>query len=148
MGGVVMHNLRRVAAGWRGEYLEPEGTPEPQGEDAVAEGFGSGNKSGQAKDGKGGKETEEWQDMAEYEREEGVIEVGEVGIRSTAVQEGGKEPRVQVTGGAPVGKKRKEAVINSEAGGKLDKEARKKAKKEKNQQRKRDNEKKRAERDE
>src|SRR5690242_19811345 len=29
MGGVVMHKLRRVSAGLRGEYMEPEVTPEP-----------------------------------------------------------------------------------------------------------------------
>ena len=29
-GGVVLHNLRRVAAGLRGEHLDPEPSPEPE----------------------------------------------------------------------------------------------------------------------
>ena len=141
-----MHNLRRVAAGLRGEYLEPERTPEPEEDEAaVFEGLGNGRKAG--KDKKGGKkskstENDDWQDMAEYEREEGVVEVGDIGTRTTAVQEG-EEPEVQATGGAQDGKK-KRAAVDSEVVGKVSKEARKKAKKEKNQQRKRDNEKERA----
>lgn len=145
-----MHNLRRVAAGLRGEYLEPERTPEPEeDQDAVTEGLGNGRKSGKDRKGdRGGNkskstEDDEWQDMAEYEREEGVVEVGDIGTRTTIVQEGGEESDVQVTGGAQDGK-RKRAAVDSEAVAQLSKEARKKAKKEKNQQRKRDNEKKRA----
>ncbi|CAO2649102.1 Nn.00g100510.m01.CDS01 [Neocucurbitaria sp. VM-36] len=149
-GGVVMHNLRRVAAGLRGEYLEPERTPEPEeDQDAVTEGLDSGRKS--RKDRKGGKggnkekstKDDEWQDMAEYEREEGVVEVGDIGTRTSIVQEGGKESEVQATGDAQDGK-RKRATVDSEAVAQLSKEARKKAKKERNQQWKRDHEKKRA----
>jgi hypothetical protein len=128
-GGVVVHNLRRVVAGLRGEYLEPEATPEPE-EDAAAD-------SARGKKGKKGKKAEpveiEWQDKSDYEREQGEIEVGDVGDRVHVVQEGGEEPTVEVTG-----EKRKEA------GGKVDKDARKRAKKERDEQRKRDNEKKRA----
>ncbi|KAH4341242.1 hypothetical protein HBH98_182210 [Parastagonospora nodorum] len=36
MGSVVMHSLRRVAAGMRGEFLEPEKTPEPEEDEASA----------------------------------------------------------------------------------------------------------------
>ncbi|KAF1845891.1 uncharacterized protein K460DRAFT_366738 [Cucurbitaria berberidis CBS 394.84] len=131
VGGVVMHNLRRVAAGLRGEYLEPEKTPEPEEDDgADTESWGHGKKSG----GQGGKKRKltgdtEWQDMADYEREEGFVEIGEVGTRTTVVQDGGAEPDVEVTGQIP----------------NIGKEARKKAKKEKNQQEKREREKKRAE---
>ncbi|KAF1358011.1 hypothetical protein EJ07DRAFT_167031 [Lizonia empirigonia] len=115
-GGVVMHNLRRVAAGLRGEYLEPEATPEPEDEEEA------------------GAAEIEWQDKETYEREQGEIEVGDLGDRSNVVGEGGQEPEVEVTG-----EKRKGADA------KLDKEARKKAKKERDAQRKKENEKKRAE---
>ncbi|KAJ4370417.1 hypothetical protein N0V83_004935 [Neocucurbitaria cava] len=151
-GGVVMHNLRRVAAGFRGEYLEPERTPQPEeDQDAVFEDLDSWVKSGEhTMSGEGGKKSnpskdDEWQDMAEYEREEGVVEVGEIGTRTTFVQEGSQEPDVQVTGVAQDGKRKRGGAGDSEAVGKLSKEARKKAKKEKNQQWKRENEKKRAE---
>jgi hypothetical protein len=137
-GGVVMHNLRRIAAGLRGEYLEPEATPEPEEEEGA-----DGEKEWKGKKGKGRKtkftdpeagEVEvEWQDKEAYEREQGEIEIGELGDRSNVVQEGGEEPEVEVTG-----EKRK-------GGDKLDKEARKKAKKERDAQRKKENEKKRAE---
>ncbi|CAI6341661.1 unnamed protein product [Periconia digitata] len=85
-GGVVMHNLRRIAAGLRGEYLEPEATPEPE-------------EPRSSKKSKTGKEattdgTEDWQSMSEWEKEEGQIEVGEVGERSNVVQEGGEAPEV------------------------------------------------------
>ena len=148
-GNVVMHNLRRVAAGLRGEYLAPEKTPEPDenGED-VADGFG--NKKFNKKGGKKRKDypattDDDWQDQAEYEREEGLIGVGEIALRSNFVQ-GGEEPEVQATSGAqqPVVKKRKKSAEASQGNRMTDKEARKQAKKERHEQRKRDNEKKRA----
>lgn len=137
MGGVVMHNLRRIAAGLRGEYLEPEPTPEPE-----EEGGAEGEKAWKGKKGQGTKTTFtdaeagavqiEWQDKEAYEREQGEVEIGEVGERTNIVQDGGEEPEVEVTG-----EKRK--------GGdeKLDKEARKRAKKERDALRKKENEKKR-----
>ncbi|KAF2854750.1 hypothetical protein T440DRAFT_464895 [Plenodomus tracheiphilus IPT5] len=129
MGGVVLHNLRRVAAGLRGEYLEPEATPEPEegGEDAdaVAGGFGAkGWKSGGA----------EWQDAEVAAQQQDGLVVGEVGERTNAVADGGEDPEVQGAG-EEVGNKRKQGDD-----GTLSKEARKKAKKERDQQRKRDNE--------
>lgn len=136
-GGVVMHNLRRIAAGLRGEYLEPEPTPEPEEEEgAQGEQAWKGNKTKGRKttftDPQAGTVEVEWQDKEAYEREQGEIEVGELGKRTNVVQDGGEEPDVEVTGD-----KRK--------GGdeKLDKEARKKAKKERDAQRKKENEKKR-----
>lgn len=132
-----MHNLRRVAAGLRGEYLEPEATPEP--EEHLEDEGEEGAQSKPNKMGKGNKKTfdevdVEWQDKETYEREQGEIEIGELGDRSNAVGEGGEEPEVEVTG-----EKRKGGDA------KLDKEARKKAKKERDAQRKKENEKKRAE---
>ncbi|KAJ4983731.1 hypothetical protein SVAN01_10766 [Stagonosporopsis vannaccii] len=136
-GGVVMHNLRRIAAGLRGEYLEPEPTPEPEEEEGAED-----DKAWKGKKGKGKKTTfadtdagtveVEWQDKEAYEREQGEIEIGELGHRTNVVQEGGEEPKVEVAG-----EKRKGSDE------KLDKEARKKAKKERDAQRKKENEKKR-----
>ncbi|OAL49132.1 hypothetical protein IQ07DRAFT_588478 [Pyrenochaeta sp. DS3sAY3a] len=132
MGGVVMHNLRRVAAGLRGEYLEPESTPAP--EDGDGDDGNSANKGANGGKRKRKGAEEDWQEMAEYEQEEGRIEVGEVGPRSNAVQEGGEEPQIEAT--------------DAPADGKLDKEARKRAKKERNQQQKKEKEKKRAQKNE
>ncbi|KAF2624290.1 hypothetical protein BU25DRAFT_157338 [Macroventuria anomochaeta] len=139
-GGVVLHNLRRVAAGLRGEYLEPELTPEPEEEGLE----GDNGKEWKGKKGRGRKTTftdaeagtveVEWQDKEAYEREQGEMEVGEVGERTNVVGEGGEEPEVEITG-----EKRKGGDA------KLDKEARKKAKKERDALRKKENEKKRAE---
>ena len=136
-GGVVMHNLRRIAAGLRGEYLEPEATPEPEEEEATEGGAQTFNgKKGKGKktkftDAEAGEVEIEWQDKEAYEREQGEIEIGELGDRTNVVQEGDEE--VEATG-----EKRK-------GDSKLDKDARKKAKKERDAQRKKENEKKRAE---
>ncbi|KAF3005819.1 hypothetical protein E8E13_008146 [Curvularia kusanoi] len=141
-GGVVMHNLRRIAAGLRGEYLEPEPTPEPEAEEGA-----EGEKAWKGKKAKGKKTTFtddaetgaveiEWQDKETYEREQGEIEIGEIGDRTNVVQDGDEEPEVEVT---VTGEKRKGGDA------KLDKEARKKAKKERDAQRKKELEKKRKE---
>lgn len=162
-GGVVLHNLRRVAAGLHGEYLEPEGTPEP--EDGAGEGAGGMSSSGNKKDKRNksgdGSTAQGWQDRAEYEREEGVMEIGEIGNRTNFVQEGGEMPEVQVTSGQPEKsdkkkdrQKKSKAVDESEAmettdkketsatigepGNKMSKEERKLMKKQRDQQRKRD----------
>ncbi|KZM23043.1 uncharacterized protein EKO05_0008167 [Ascochyta rabiei] len=145
-GGVVMHNLRRVAAGLRGEYLEPEATPEPEEEEA------NGARAKYSNKGKGKRTTFanadadadadadaagvhiEWQDKDVYEREQGELDMGDLGDRTNVVAEGGDVPDVEVTG-----EKRKGADA------KLDKDARKKAKKERDALRKKENEKKRAE---
>jgi hypothetical protein len=121
-GGVVMHNLRRVAAGLRGEYLEPEKTPEPEEEEPdLGITTLNGNMNGQTAD----KEQGDWQEMSEFEREEGMIEVGELGDRTNVVAEGGEVPEIEAAGAKQDGAKRKKG--GDEAG--LDKEARKKAKK-------------------
>ncbi|KAF2797674.1 hypothetical protein K505DRAFT_193526, partial [Melanomma pulvis-pyrius CBS 109.77] len=137
LGGVVMHNLRRVAAGLRGEYLEPEATPEPEEEeDRQGRGKGKGIWAGKKTEGVGEGQQDGWQDREEYEREV-EVEVGEVGERDTFV---GEASEVQVAEGE---KKRK----NTEAEGEdmLDKEARRKAKKMRNKELKRQKEKERAE---
>lgn len=124
-----MHNLRRVAAGLRGEYLEPEATPEPEEkeQDSKASNWkGKGKKSRRGADIIDGAQNE-WQDMSEFEREEAEIEVGEIGDRVNVVREGGDAPKVEVTGGAEQdGKKRKKG---GDGEGVVDKETRKKAKK-------------------
>jgi hypothetical protein len=146
MGSVVMHNLRRVAAGLRGEYLEPEKTPEPEeNEDENADGLGAGKKFNKKRKGFTTLREEDWEDKAVYEQEQGGIEVGEIGDRMNFVQEGGEEPEVQVTTGAEEEtgvKKRKKEGEASSGDAVVDKEARKKAKKERDAQRKRDNAKK------
>jgi hypothetical protein len=144
MGGVVMHNLRRVAAGLRGEYLEPEATPEAETEDEgrkewVGKGKGSWNK--------GGNEVEVpkedgWQDQEIYEQSV-QVEVDELGKRHNFVAQGGEAPEVEVTAGdeeVEGAKKRK----NAEGESQLDKDARKKAKKERNKELKRQKEMERA----
>ena len=133
-GGVVMHNLRRIAAGLRGEYLEPEPIPEPEAEEGA-----EGGQAWNGKKGKGKKTTftdveVEWQDKEAYEREQGEVEIGDIGERTNIVQDGGEEPEVEVTGDKRKG-----------GDAKLDKEARKKAKKERDAQRKKELEKQRKE---
>ena len=132
MGNPLMHHLRRVAAGLRGEYLEPDRTldVDEEEEDAAGASTGTGGKSAAA--------IEDWQDMAAYQAEQGGIEIGEVGERTNVVQDGVEEPEVQ----SKEKKKRKKDQVDGEqapAHGKLDKEARKKAKKERDLQRKREN---------
>ncbi|EMD85104.1 hypothetical protein COCC4DRAFT_153758 [Bipolaris maydis ATCC 48331] len=132
VGNLLMHHLRRVAAGLRGEYLEPDTTLEAQDEalDAAADGEGSKNTGAD----------QEWQDAATYQAEQGGIEIGDVGNRTNVVQEGEQEPPVQINGT----KKRKQDQAHdhsqqSPPDGQVDKDARKKAKKERDLQRKRDN---------
>lgn len=141
-GGVLLHNLRRVAAGLRGEFLEPEKTPEVEEiEDEDANAYGSGKHSKKRKSAPHETTDSDWEPLAQFEADQGGIEIGEVGDRSNFVQDGGEEPEVRATTGAQEsGKKRKKG-----GAGLTDKEARKQAKKERDQQRKRDNEKSRAE---
>lgn len=142
MGGVVMHNLRRVAAGLRGEYLEPEATPEPE---ELEPDFGTTSLKGDGKRGKqgglGANEQSEWQDMSEFEREEGQIEVGDLGATTNVLAEGGEVPQVEVVTGAEQGGAKRTQDVE-DAG--MDKEARKKAKKARNMERLRKKEEERA----
>lgn len=134
-GNVVMHNLRRIAAGMRGEYMAPEKTPEPEDDETEGQTFSKKRKTAL---------NDDWQDKAEYEREEGVMEIGEIGERSNFVQEGGEEPEVEVTAGAQEDGAAKRRKVAESRGGLSEKEAKKLAKKEKQMQRKRDDAKARA----
>lgn len=139
-----MHNLRRVAAGLRGEYLEPEATPEPEaGADTEQEDSKRAKSTKKARKADAGVE-EGWTDMAIYAQEEGLgMEIGEIGDRTNVVEDGGEEPEIETTDG-PAGQdkhnKTKTKGRHGEEG--VDKAARKKAKKERDQQRKRENAKK------
>lgn len=119
-GGVVMHNLRRVAAGLKGEHLEPEPTPEPEGKAGAQNDIAVEAVNGLQEE----VAVEGAQDMEEFQREEGVVEVGEIGDRTNFVQE-------EVPGSGKSSKK--------------DKEARKKAKKAKDKEFRAQKEKARAE---
>lgn len=153
MGGVVIHNLRRVDAGLRGEFLEPERTPEPedaaksQVQDTSNEILGY-NGAGIEKEGTNGMgagagdESWGWQNLSEYEREDDGVEVGEIGERNNFVKSGGDAPEVQVTGGAE--EEQEEVEGSKKRRSKEDKEARKKAKKERNKEFKREKEKKKS----
>lgn len=110
--GLVLHNLRRVEAGLRGENLGedltfrkyggqglpglmPNGVAKDAG-DHVNQGYSGGEQGGGEMEG-------EWQDKEEFERQQEVVQ-GDVGERDTAVkggfqEEGGAVPRVMTTWG-------------------------------------------------
>jgi len=79
---VTLHNLQRVEAGLKGEWLAPTlELNEGQGV-AVAEGMDDGtNKTGEAEG--------EWQDLEDYQREQS-IEEGDIGPRQTVVADSGE----------------------------------------------------------
>lgn len=108
VGGLVLHQLRRVEAGLRGEVLAPEPAFEPEGPGELAGG------DGRAVDGAGAGELA------------GGVEEGEVGRRGNAVADAGRETAVEVE---EAGGKGESAV---------DREARKRAKKERGKLEKRD----------
>jgi hypothetical protein len=139
MGNPIMHHLRRVAAGMRGEYQEPDRALdlEDEQQNVTADVTITGGLKKQSKKAAGAEE--DWQDLAAYQAEQGEIEIGEIGDRSNVVQEGGEEPRVQSTKSKDKKKRSNEQVEEQgAASGQIDKEARKRAKKERDQQRKKD----------
>ncbi|KAI4699669.1 hypothetical protein J4E81_004696 [Alternaria sp. BMP 2799] len=142
MGNPIMHHLRRVAAGMRGEYQEPERALDEEDDQQNATTdvtVKTGRKGGLKKSSQFATVAEgEWQDLAEYQAEQGDIEIGEIGDRTNVVQEGGEEPEVQSTKGKD--KKRTNAQVEEQgpADGAIDKDARKRAKKERDQQRKKE----------
>ncbi|KAF2112423.1 hypothetical protein BDV96DRAFT_614276 [Lophiotrema nucula] len=153
-GGVVLHNLRRVAEGLRGVYLEREPTPEPEDElQSSPPVFSNGKPSSRKRPQQNGENGEDWQNMSEYERDEAGVEVGEIGPRSTFVA-AGKEAEADaqievhdnaghvlgVNGIGTNGLKRSAEDQDR----RIDKEARKRAKKERDQQHKKEKEKKKA----
>lgn len=107
-GGVILHNLRRVEAGLRGEVLKPE-VPEVS-DDMVLDGMID--------------ETQK-RIQTEQEQQEDGTETGEIGQRTNVVADGVDVPEVVAEDGENVTGKSK-----------VDKEARKKAKKERERQQK------------
>jgi hypothetical protein len=107
---LVIHNLKRVEAGLRREWLAPSLELEAEG---IA-GFESFPVTGNGQDGVDDDAGEGWQDLDEYQREQS-IEMGEIGPRETGIGQEGEKAL---------------PVLNREAGKALDKEARKREKKE------------------
>ena len=139
--GLVLHNLRRVEAGLWGEHLAADLTFEAfsgQGFPGLNRVSSFNGDQGRRENGvEAGTEPEEgWQDKAEYEREQAIIE-GEVGSRNNAA-EGlelkGNDGRM----GKPEG--RIPAVKSRPAGTEAEKAARRKRKKEKRDQQRRERE--------
>ncbi|CAF9915476.1 hypothetical protein IMSHALPRED_002617 [Imshaugia aleurites] len=107
--GLVLHNLRRVEAGLRGENLGDDATFRKYGGDGLP-GLVVGNgaadeeeaRRGWRGEGEAGQGAEgEWQDKAEFERQQEVVQ-GDVGERDNGVdggfeEEGGVVPRVKST---------------------------------------------------
>ncbi|KAL8789891.1 MAG: hypothetical protein Q9213_000961 [Squamulea squamosa] len=134
--GLVLHNLKRVEAGLRGEHIAADLNFKEFGAERLTNlishqiptnGAETQGSKGEAEEDP----AEGWQDKAEYEREQ-VIEQGEVGPRSNALEqygldrrpgkEGGKIPAVESAGGAST----------------MDKDERKRKKKEKRDKKKRE----------
>ena len=107
--GLVLHNLKRVEAGLRGEHLAADLTFEKLGGKGLpdlmpnvgvletGQEAASGAKKGQPNLDMEG----EWQDKEEFEREQEVVQ-GELGNRENGVdggfeEEGGQVPRVRAT---------------------------------------------------
>lgn len=100
--GLVLHNLRRVEAGLRGEWLGPDVIKEFGGEDdSVTLGAGE-TPIGVTGQGQPSLEMDgEWQDKEEYEREQDVVQ-GDIGERDNPVDggfegDGGGVPKVTAT---------------------------------------------------
>lgn len=107
---LVIHNLKRVEAGLRGEWLAPNLELEAEG----TAGFESFPVMGNGQEGEDDDAGEGWQDLDEYQREQS-IEMGEIGLRETGIGQEGEEAL---------------PVSNKGARMPLDKEARKREKKE------------------
>jgi len=82
---VTIHNLQRVEAGLRGEWLAPT-LDLAEGNVTVVEGMDDGTNKGQIANEEG--EGEGWMDLDEYQREQS-IEGGEIGGRVQGVADGG-----------------------------------------------------------
>ena len=117
--GLVLHNLKRVEAGMKGEHLGADLTLEEYGGEGLPDTIGGHTIAGANETPVGGLQNEGqdleggWQDKEEFEREQD-IEQGEIGKRDNAV-EGNQMPKVKVAKGA---------------GHEVDKDARKRRKKE------------------
>lgn len=135
----MMHNLQRVEAGLRGEWLAPV----LDLQDDEERGMKVGGGLGQEREGDN-IELEGWQDLDEYQREQS-IEEGEVGPRQTGVAQEGDDDfeermEVEVEGEVDIDeevvpkvkkvKMKYEGGVNGKLSRPMDKGAKKKAKKE------------------
>lgn len=140
---VTIHNLQRVEAGLRGEWLAPTFDLE-EGNVTVAEGMDDGTNKGQdniEEEGEG------WMDLDEYQREQS-IEGGDLGDRLQDVAEEGdsdfeglqvvegSEEEEGVTGHQAKKVKTKHDIPAAKVAKPKDKEARKREKKERHKQEK------------
>lgn len=121
---ITIHNLKRVEAGLRGEWLEPI-IDLKDGGVQIASGIDDGVR------GDGDKmDVDGWQDLQEYQREQS-IEVGETAPNVAIVDYDGEDFEIQDEQAIPQNKptKNKNVETGGEGGEKLDKDARKAAKK-------------------
>ena len=120
---ITIHNLKRVEAGLRGEWLEPI-IDLKDGGVQIASGIDDGVR------GDGDKmDVDGWQDLEEYQREQS-IEVGETAPNVVAVDQEGNDVDVHDEETIPQDKPTKKRAESRNVGDeKLDKEARKAAKK-------------------
>jgi len=124
---VILHNLQRVEAGLRGEWLAPVLDLEEE--------MGGAGVAALEKDGVVNREDQEdeegWQELEEYQREQS-IEVGDLGRRETGVapedEDAGQPMDIEVP--EKVKTKTKKATETTTQPKKIDKEARKREKKE------------------
>ncbi|KAI4236518.1 MAG: hypothetical protein LQ349_002505 [Xanthoria aureola] len=127
--GLVLHNLKRVEAGLRGEHIAADltfkdyggqGLPTLMSDQVPNTGTETEKGKGEADQGI----AQGWQDKAEYEREQ-TVEQGEVGLRSNVLER-------SILNGRP-GNERREipAVENAGGASTVDKAERKRKKKEK-----------------
>lgn len=109
--GLVLHNLKRVEAGLRGEHLAADLTFKEFGRDGLPDLMTDGGLEGVRTGGKEGTEEKTWQDKGEFEREQDVVQ-GELGPRGMGVEGGeradGMVPQVKETSMSQDKKERKE----------------------------------------
>ncbi|KAL9014542.1 MAG: hypothetical protein Q9173_000819 [Seirophora scorigena] len=136
--GLVLHNLRRVEAGLRGEHLAADLSFQDTRGEALPESINvmvtSCETTGQTSLAEPEKDLEaDWQDKDEYEREQGIVRGG-IGPRSNALDDpdldkGYSHDRRQIP-----------AVKRADGASMVDKEERKRKKKEKREQERRERE--------
>ncbi|KAL8918518.1 MAG: hypothetical protein Q9208_007325 [Pyrenodesmia sp. 3 TL-2023] len=133
--GLVLHNLKRVEAGLRGEHLAADLSFNHFGGEGLPhltdEAVTNGENDGERRNAEPEKDIEAgWQDKEEYEREQ-ALEQGELGARRNALGDATLDKgHSNACGQIP-------AVNRADDASKLDKEERKRAKKAKRNQMKR-----------
>ena len=131
---VTIHNLQRVEAGLRGEWVAPS-LDLGQNNVKIAKGMDDGTNTGEGGEGDH-MQVDGWQDLDEYQREQS-IEEGEVGPRQAAIAQDGDEEILNQDGEEqqlprlPKVKRKHENGVTTEQRPKKakDKDARKKEKK-------------------